>query len=476
MRRRRVRNSGAPGAFAQRKALKAALFEKGTTGAYQRLRPVKLHKGWGRRIVGCAFIAAAFAASIVVLFAAVGGQSPSTDGDLVGADPALPQPDRSWLPTINFPQAEPWPPGKQPVARVGFVATRYASDLDHPRWLYVLPNGDVLVAESSTSPRKSQSIGEAVQFWLQRNTGTIKESANRITLLRDSREIGEVDQKFVFASGLHQPFGMALLDGMLYVANTDSVWRFPYRDGDTHLEGEGQKILDLPAGGYNNHWTRNIIANRDGTKLYVTVGSGSNVGETGIDNEFHRANILEVDPDGSGLQVFASGTRNPNGLAWAPSSNDLWTVVNERDMLGNDLVPFLTRVKDGAFYGWPYSYWGKTIDERVRPQRPDLVETAIAPDYSLGAHVAALGLAFYTADAFPEHFRGGAFIGEHGSWNRCPFTGYKVVYVPFRDGRPYGNPEDFLIGFMPADKQGIAYGRPVGVAVDARGALLVATT
>lgn len=410
----------------------------------------------------------------VILIVAFGSQSPSTNGDLVGADPALPPPDRSWLPTLNFSRAEPWPAGKQPTAPVGFTVTRYASGLDHPRWLYVLPNGDVLVAESSTVPREPKTIRETVQLWLQRRTGAVKESANRITLLRDSHGLGTAEQRFVFASGLHQPFGMLLLGDKFYVANTDSVWRFSYHDGDTHLEG-GQNILDLPAGGYNNHWTRNIVVNRDGTKLYVTVGSGSNDGENGIDNEFHRANILEVNPDGSGLRVFASGIRNPNGLAWGPGTDVLWTVANERDMLGNDLVPdFLTSVKDGAFYGWPYSYWGKNIDERVKPQQPALVDKAIAPDYALGAHVAALGLAFYTGDLFPERFHSGAFIGEHGSWNRRPFTGYKVVFVPFRDGRPYGKPEDFLTGFMPANAQGIASGRPVGVAVDATGALLVA--
>ncbi len=410
--------------------------------------------------------------SLVMTF---GREPPSTNGDLAGADPKLPEPDKSLIPTINFSQAEPWPAGQKPIAPDGFKVTLYADGLDHPRWLYVLPNGDVLVAEASTAPRAPKSIRERVQFWLQRGSGSIQYSANRITLLRDSRRSGEVDGRFTFASGLNQPFGMLLLDGQFYVANTDGVWRFAYHDGDTQLAGDGQKILDLPAGGYNNHWTRNIIASRDGTKLYVTVGSGSNVGENGADNEFHRANILQINPDGSGLRVFASGIRNPNGLEFAPGSDVLWTVANERDMLGNDLVPdYLTSVKDGAFYGWPYSYWGKTIDERVKPQRPDLVATAIVPDYSLGSHVAALGLAFYTANAFPVHFRGGAFIGEHGSWNRRPFTGYKVVYVRFRDGKPDGMPEDFLTGFMPADRPGVTYGRPVGVAVDASGALLVA--
>jgi glucose/arabinose dehydrogenase len=324
-------------------------------------------------------------------------------------------------------------------------------------------------------PRRDRSIAQAVQIWLQRDAGSVKDSANRITLLRDSRRRGTAAERFVFATNLNQPFGMVLLGDHFYVANTDGVWRFPYHGGDTHLEGPGEKVLDLPAGGYNNHWTRNLIADRAGTKLYVTVGSGSNVGENGIDNEFHRANILQFNPDGSGLRVFASGLRNPNGLAFAPGTDTLWAVVNERDMLGNDLVPdYLTRVKDGGFYGWPYSYWGKNVDERVKPQRPDLIATAITPDYALGAHVAALGLTFNTGDALPEQFRGGAFIGEHGSWNRRPFAGYKVVFVPFRDGQPIGKPEDFVTGFMPADQQGVAYGRPVGVAIDQTGALLVA--
>jgi glucose/arabinose dehydrogenase len=428
-----------------------------------------------RRIVGSVVAGAVLVALGVGLLLAFGREPPSIRGDLAGAGVQLPSPARSLLPTINFSEAQPWPAGKQPIAPDGFDVMALATGLDHPRWLYVLPNGDVLVAEASTVPRRDRSIAQAVQIWLQRNAGSIKDSANRITLLRASHNAGTAEQRFVFASNLNQPFGMLLLDHDFYLANTDSVWRFPYRDGDTHLEGPGEKILDLPAGGYNNHWTRNLIANRAGTKLYVTVGSGSNVGENGIDNEFHRANILEFNPDGSGLRVFASGLRNPNGLAFAPGTDTLWTVVNERDMLGNDLVPdYLTSVKDGGFYGWPYSYWGKNIDERVKPQRPDLVAAALAPDYALGAHVAALGLTFNTADAFPQHFRGGAFIGEHGSWNRRPFAGYKVVFVPFRDGQPNGKPEDFVTGFMPADRQGVAYGRPVGVAVDSAGALLIA--
>jgi glucose/arabinose dehydrogenase len=428
-----------------------------------------------RRIFGFLLASALLAAFSVGLLLIFGREPPSVKSDLVGPGAQLPSPVRSLVPTLNFSQAQPWPAGKQPIAPAGFHVTAYASGLDHPRWLYVLPNGDVLAAEASTVPRRDRSIAQAVQIWLQRNAGSIKDSANRITLLRNMSKAGIAEQRFVFASGLNQPFGMLLLNGNFYVANTDGVRRFPYRDGDTHLEGSGEKILDLPAGGYNNHWTRNLVANRAGTKLYVTVGSGSNVGENGIGNEFHRANILEFNPDGSGLRVFASGLRNPNGLAFAPGTDTLWTVVNERDMLGNDLVPdYLTSVKDGGFYGWPYSYWGKNIDERVKPPRPDLVAAAIAPDYALGSHVAALGLTFYTSDAFPQHFRGGAFIGEHGSWNRRPFSGYKVVFVPFRDGQPNGKPEDFVTGFMPGDQPGIAYGRPVGIVIDSTRALLIA--
>jgi glucose/arabinose dehydrogenase len=438
------------------------------------MNPAKPRRRW-RRIFGSLLAGAALLALGTGLLLIFGREPPSIKGDLVGAGVRLPSPDRSLIPTVNFSEAQPWPAGKQPIVPDGFRVTAYATGLDHPRWLYVLPNGDVLVAEASTVPRRDRSIAQAVQIWLQRNAGSIKDSANRITLLRDGGRAGTAEQRFVFASNLNQPFGMLLLNGNLFIANTDGVLRYPYRDGVTHLAGPGEKILDLPAGGYNNHWTRNLIANRAGTKLYVTVGSGSNIGESGIDNEFHRANILEFNPDGSGLRIFASGLRNPNGLAFAPGTDTLWTVVNERDMLGNDLVPdYLTSVKEGGFYGWPYSYWGKNIDARVKPQRPDLVATAIAPDYALGAHVAALGLTFSTGDNFPDHFRGGAFIGEHGSWNRRPFTGYKVVYIPFRNEQPDGKPQDFVTGFMPADQQGVAYGRPVGVAIDTMGALLIA--
>jgi len=392
-----------------------------------------------------------------------------------GPHPVLPAPDKSLLPTANFSTAIPWPTDAKPVAPAGFDVTRYAVGLNHPRWIYMLPNGDVLVAESATLPKAPKSIMDRLQAWLERNNGSVMPSANQITLLRDSKGTGKVDQRTTFLSGLNQPFGMALIGNTFYVGNTDGVWRFPYHAGDTQITDKGRKILDLPAGGYNNHWTRNLLVSADGSKIFVTVGSGSNVGDNGIANEFHRANVLEINPDGSGLHVFASGMRNPNGLAYEPQTHVLWTVVNERDMLGDDLVPdYLTRVRDGDFYGWPYSYWGKHIDARVTPQRPDLVAKAIEPDYALGAHTAPLGLTFYTASAFPAHYHGGAFVGQHGSWNRRQYSGYKVIYIPFVNGMPNGMPEDFLTGFMADKANSIAYGRPVGVAVDRTGALLVA--
>ena len=396
-------------------------------------------------------------------------------GPTVGPHPQLAAPGGSMIPIAHFPSVKPWPSGETPSALPGFVVTRYASGLNHPRWIYRLPNGDVLVAESATEPRAPKSLMERVQFWLERNSGAVMPSANRITLLRDPDARGVVRTRTTFLSGLHQPFGMLLVGSSFYVANTDGVWRFPYRTGETNIADRGQKILDLPVGGYNNHWTRNLVASEDGSTLFVTVGSGSNVGEHGVANEFHRADIIAFNPDGGDAHVFASGLRNPCGMAWEPRTHVLWTVVNERDMLGDDLVPdYLTRVREGDFYGWPYSYWGPHLDPRVMPQRPDLVAKAIAPDYALGAHVAALGLVFYTATAFPEHYRGGAFIGMHGSWNRSRFAGYKVVYVPFKDGMPSGMPEDFLTGFMHDPLDGITYGRPVGVAIDRTGAVLVA--
>ena len=389
-----------------------------------------------------------------------------------GAHPVLPAPVAQTIPTMSVNSTAPWPDGAAPTAPAGFTVTRYAENLKHPRWLYVLPNGDVLVAEAAPPMTSIGSIETLVEHWLDTKNGSAPPSANEITLLRDTNGDGKPDVRTVFLKGLNQNFGMLLLNGWFYVANTDGVVRCPYRDGETQIKAKCQKILDIPVG---HHWTRNLIASEDGKKIYVTVGSGSNIADKGMGIEKRRADILEIDPDGKNERIFASGIRNPNGLGFEPVTHSLWTVVNERDQLGDDLVPdYLTSVKDGAFYGWPWSYWGQHVDARVQPQNPAMVAKAIAPDYALGAHVAALGLSFYTANTFPEHYRGGAFIGEHGSWNRAQMSGFEVVYVPFRKGKPAGLPEPFLTGFHPDPKSDLAYGRPVGVTIDRTGALLVA--
>jgi glucose/arabinose dehydrogenase len=392
-----------------------------------------------------------------------------------GPQPVLPAPNPTLLPTINIAPAKGWPVGATPEAAAGFAVNAYATGLEHPRWLHVLPNGDVLVAETNAPPRPEE--GKGIKGWItklvMKRTGAGVPSANRITLLRDADGNGLAETRTVFLQGLNSPFGMALVGRALYVAVTDALVRFPYRDGDTQITEPGVKVVDLPAGPINHHWTKNVIASRDGLRLYVTVGSNSNVGERGLDKEVDRAAIFEVDPAAGRRRVFASGLRNPNGLAWQPQSGALWTVVNERDELGSDLVPdYLTEVKEGGFYGWPYSYYGRYIDARVKPARPDLVARALAPDYALGAHTAALGLTFYEGSLLPRRYVGGAFIGLHGSWNRNPPSGYKVIFVPFVDGRPVGAPEEVLTGFLTAE--GDARGRPVGVAVDRVGALLVA--
>jgi glucose/arabinose dehydrogenase len=362
----------------------------------------------------------------------------------------------------------------QPAA--GLAVTPFAIGLDHPRWLYVLPNGDVLVVETNAPERPEE--GKGVKGWFMQRTmkkaGAGVSSPNRITLLRDADGDGVAETRSVFLDNLNSPFGVALVGNALYVANTDAVLRFPYNPGDTHIGGAGVKVADLPAGPRNHHWTKNIIASRDGSKLYATVGSNSNAAENGIAAENGRAAIWQIDLKSGAKRLYASGLRNPNGLAWEPTTGALWAVVNERDELGNELVPdYLTSVTDGAFYGWPYSYYGANLDARVKPQKPELVAKAIAPDYALGSHVAALGLAFNDGAALPAPFdRPGAIVGEHGSWNRKPFSGYKVVFVPFDGGKPEGMPIDLLTGFLDAD--GHARGRPVGVAVDRRGGVLVA--
>ncbi|MEO8169993.1 MAG: sorbosone dehydrogenase family protein [Oxalobacteraceae bacterium] len=392
-----------------------------------------------------------------------------------GPQPTLPQPNPTLIPTVNIAPAKGWPEGATPVAAVGLVVNAYATGLDHPRMLHVLPNGDVLVAE--TNAPAEHDAGSGIMGWIKqrvmKSAGAGVPSADRITLLRGFDQNGIAKTRTVFLQGLHSPFGMALIGNDFYVANTDALLRFPYRTGDTQITAPGVKVIDLPAGKINHHWTKDLIASRDGAHLYVTVGSNSNVGENGIENETGRAAIHQIELATGRSRVFASGLRNPNGLAWQPHSGALWAAVNERDEIGSDLVPdYMTSVQDGGFYGWPYSYYGQHVDNRVKPQRPDLVVKAIAPDYALGAHTASLGLIFYDAKLLPKRYAGGAFIGQHGSWNRKPHSGYKVIFVPFAEGRPAGPPQDVLTGFLSAD--GNALGRPVGVAVDRTGALLVA--
>jgi glucose/arabinose dehydrogenase len=391
-----------------------------------------------------------------------------------GPDPTLAEPNPTWLPTVNVAEATPWPEGTMPTAAQGFTVNEFADGLDHPRWLHVLPNGDVLVAESNAPPRPDEGFSVRGFFvnLFQSQAGAETPSANRITLLRDADGDGIAETRSAFLTGLFSPFGMALLDGKLYVANADAVVAFPYQEGATGITAPAEKIVDLPAG-RNHHWTKDIIASRDGAKLYVTVGSNSNVGENGMEEEEGRAAVHEIDIATRQMRLFASGLRNPNGLSWNPESGELWVAVNERDEIGSDLVPdYMTSVKDGGFYGWPYSYFGQHVDVRAEPPRPDLVEQAIVPDYALGPHTASLGLAFNTGDLFGAEMKNGAFVGQHGSWNRIPRSGYKVIFIPFSGGRPSGPPRDILTGFLSADDK--AFGRPVGVAIARDGALLVA--
>ncbi|GAB3871008.1 sorbosone dehydrogenase family protein [Hymenobacter segetis] len=418
------------------------------------------------------------------LLAACGGPSQQEKREAAANTPAqtvaTPAADSVHLPApyatksvSNRVNIQPWPAGKMPTAPAGFTVAEYAGKLDSPRWLYVAPNGDVLVAEASTIPL-SMSRKVIAELKLDKSRSLRDHSANRITLLRDTNHDGTPDLRTTFLAGLSQPFGMLIIGNNFYVANTDGVLRFPYQPGATKITGSGQRILDLPKGGYNNHWTRNLLAAPDGSKIYVTVGSSSNVQEHGAEEEVRRANILQINPDGTGEKIFASGLRNPIGLQWQPGTGKLWTVVNERDELGDELVPdYFTSVTEGGFYGWPYSYFGQNEEPRRKNERPDLVKKALVPDVALGAHVAALGLTFYDKDAFPTRYRNGAFIGEHGSWNRTRFSGYKVVFVPFANGKP-GKPEDFLTGFLAGGDTKDAYGRPVGVATLPDGSLLVA--
>jgi hypothetical protein len=392
-----------------------------------------------------------------------------------GPHPILPAPNKALIPVVHVVTAKGWPAGAKPVAAAGTTVAAFAAGLDHPRWLYALPNGDVLVAETNAPERPED--GKGIKGWFfkhfQKKAGGAVPSANRITLLRDADGDGVAETRSVFLSGLYSPFGMALVGNNLYVANSDAILRFPYTSGQTQITTPGVKVVDLPAGPINHHWTKNIIASPDGTKLYVGVGSNSNAAENGIQVEEGRAAIWEVDLATGNHRIFASGLRNPVGLAWEPESGALWAAVNERDELGSDLVPdYMTAVRDGAFYGWPHSYFGQHLDTRAKPPRPDLVAKAIAPDYALGPHTASLGLASSKGTTLPDRFKRGMFVGQHGSWNRKPRSGYKVVFVPFTGGVPSGEPVDVLTGFV--DDQGGAKGRPVCVLIDQRGALLVA--
>jgi glucose/arabinose dehydrogenase len=398
--------------------------------------------------------------------------APQDSEPLVSIPDSLPPPYETKS-VKNFSKVIGWPENKTPVAPDGFKVTKFADGLQNPRWIYVTPNGDVLVAEANTESKGIKKVTEKISGKAEsQNTG---ESANRITLLRDKDNDGTPELKQVLLFGLNQPFGMLVLGNSLYVANTDGIVQYPYQPGQTQVKSEGKKILDLPAGGHNNHWTRNIIANANQTKIFISVGSGSNVAEHGMENEIRRANILEINPDGSGERVVAAGLRNPVGMSLAPGTNELWTVVNERDELGDNLVPdYLTKVKDGGFYGWPYAYYGPNEDPRLKGQQPELVKETLIPDMSMGAHTASLGLVFYKQKAFPAKYHGGAFVSQHGSWNRAQLSGYKVIFVPFQNGAPSGDPEDFLTGFIADTSKSEVYGRPVGIAVLPNGALLVA--
>lgn len=392
-----------------------------------------------------------------------------------GPNPDLPAPQSNLIPTMKVASAVGWANGKKPSTPPDLAVSAYATGLEHPRWLYVLPNGDVLVAETNAPNRPDDSKGLKawIQGLFQKFAGAKSRSADRITLLRGLKAEGSAETRSVFIEGLHSPFGMALVGNTFYVANTDSLVKFDYHPGDTKIASPAVKVADLPGGPLNHHWTKNVIANADGSKLYVTVGSNSNVGENGLDKETDRARILELDPQTGAMRPFATGLRNPNGMTWEPTTQTLWTVVNERDELGDDLVPdYLTSVRDGAFYGWPFTYYGQHLDPRMKTERPDLVAKANSPDYAVGSHTASLGLVFSAEKSLPLRFSHGVFIGQHGSWNRSTPSGYKVIFIPFTNGKPSGAPDDVLTGFL--DANGKAHGRPVGVAIGRDGALLVA--
>ncbi|WP_062734367.1 PQQ-dependent sugar dehydrogenase [Sphingobium abikonense] len=406
------------------------------------------------------------------LYLAQGDTARLPAGADTGREPVFTSPRSEMIPTVNIAEVKPWKAGEKPVAAQGLTVERFAEGLSHPRSMLRLPNGDILVAETNSPPRPKDGIVQRVMNYLMDKAGAGVPSANRITLLRDTDKDGRADTKTAFLTGLNSPYGMALIGDTLYVANTDALMAFPYKEGDTKISAAGRKIIDLPAQSPNQHWTKSMVASPDGL-LYIGVGSNSNIGENGLERERNRAVVFEVNPRNGYKRVFASGLRNPVGLAFEPKSGALWGVINERDMLGADLVPdYLTRIEFGAFYGWPWNYWGGYEDRRVQPQRPEIREYTKRPDYALGNHVAPLGLTFADKVQLGAPFTDGAFVGLHGSWNRKPAAGYKVVFVGFNDGEAgKAKPVDVLTGFL--DKDGDAHGRPVDVTADAQGALLV---
>lgn len=420
-------------------------------------------------------LAAVSTLALGLMLAACGGPQPLPPEAGFGPNPQLPPPSSSLLPEVRIAPAVGWPAGRMPTPAPGFRVQAFATDLDHPRWLYRLPNGDILVAESNAPPKPDDKKG-GIRGWIQGlimgRAGATVPSADRITLLRDADGDGVAETKTAFLENLTSPFGMALVGDRLFVANADAVVAFPYQAGQTRITAQAVKVADLPAG-RNHHWTKSLVASPDGSRLYVGVGSNSNIGENGLDEEVDRAAILEIDPATGARRVYASGLRNPVGMDWNAESGRLWVAVNERDELGPDLVPdYMTSVTPGGFYGWPWSYFGQTVDERVKPARPDMVAKAMRPDYALGAHTASLGLTFAEGSLLGSGFANGAFVGQHGSWNRDPRVGYRVIFVPFADGMPSGMPRDVLTGFL--NEKGEAMGRPVGVQFDRLGALLVA--
>ena len=420
-------------------------------------------------------LAAVSTLALGLVLAACGGPQPLPPEAGFGPNPQLPPPSSSLLPEVRIAPAVGWPAGRMPTPAPGFRVQAFATGLDHPRWLYRLPNGDILVAESNAPPKPDDKKG-GIRGWIQGlimgRAGATVPSADRITLLRDADGDGVAETKTAFLENLTSPFGMALVGDRLFVANADAVVAFPYQAGQTRITAQAVKVADLPAG-RNHHWTKSLVASPDGSRLYVGVGSNSNIGENGLDEEVDRAAILEIDPATGARRVYASGLRNPVGMDWNAESGRLWVAVNERDELGPDLVPdYMTSVTPGGFYGWPWSYFGQTVDERVKPARPDMVAKAMRPDYALGAHTASLGLTFAEGSLLGSGFANGAFIGQHGSWNRDPRVGYRVIFVPFADGMPSGMPRDVLTGFL--NEKGEAMGRPVGVQFDRLGALLVA--